>query len=423
MSQKLINSKSLNNYYGGSSEESPPFAVDEESSPFAIDEDFQPFDVKGTNSSSESSSSEGSNESNVSDETSVSNNSSAKSDEKSSSNNSSTKSDETSSSNNSTANSNESGANSNVASGSNESGANSNVASGSNEAVANFNGESGSNESRRSKNLSRRSNESSGSNNLSRRSNNLSRRSNNSSGSNASENIGLNLNAPISANSGKKIQLNSKNSSNNKSKRILPRGRVFFNNSPVNNSTKPILEQMFNAVHYKAYILQKYDAYMKRRNRAHTSFDMYYLWNPLDVILTTSEFSIFKANSWLPIEDKDKIEILELKEVNEYGVLNHRNHSLIQQIKLQLNESRATIINIIKIAFYSGIYKGFVQGDGKKYYPEYPINSIYDIIKKSDVDRLSVKPRFNELLEKVTNFLNNYPDPPKILSKNTRSKK
>jgi hypothetical protein len=422
MSQKLINSKSLNNYYGGSSEESPPFAVDEESSPFAIDEDFQPFDVKGTNSSSESSSSEGSNESNVSDETSVSNNSSAKSDEKSSSNNSSTKSDETSSSNNSTANSNESGANSNVASGSNESGANSNVASGSNEAVANFNGESGSNESRRSKNLSRRSNESSGSNNLSRRSNE-SRRSNNSSGSNASENIGLNLNAPISANSGKKIQLNSKNSSNNKSKRILPRGRVFFNNSPVNNSTKPILEQMFNAVHYKAYILQKYDAYMKRRNRAHTSFDMYYLWNPLDVILTTSEFSIFKANSWLPIEDKDKIEILELKEVNEYGVLNHRNHSLIQQIKLQLNESRATIINIIKIAFYSGIYKGFVQGDGKKYYPEYPINSIYDIIKKSDVDRLSVKPRFNELLEKVTNFLNNYPDPPKILSKNTRSKK
>ena len=46
-----------------------------------------------------------------------------------------------------------------------------------------------------------------------------------------------------------------------------------------------------------------------------------------------------------------------------------------------------------------------------------------NVIEKEDVNRLSVKPRLNELLEKVTNFLDNYPDPPKILSKNTRSKR
>jgi hypothetical protein len=163
---------------------------------------------------------------------------------------------------------------------------------------------------------------------------------------------------------------------------------------------------------------------MKRRKREHTAFDMYYLWNPLDVILTTNEFAIFKAKSWSNgIDENTKKEILELNEVNEYGVINHRNHALIQQIKIPLREPRATIPYILKIAFYAGIHQGFMEGDGKKYYPEYPINTIYDVIEKEDVDRLSVKPRLNQLLEKVTTFLDNYPDPPKILSKNTRSKR
>jgi len=406
MSQNSNNSKS---------NESPQFVVSNEESP--------PFVVSNLNEPTKTSEGSNSNGSNISRNLNALTGSKSSASRNSTGSNSATGSNE--SEGNSSQNSNESNASrrseGNSSQNSNESNASStsNASSGSNSSREKSSQNSNASRSLSASNASRGSNESE---RTSSQNSNESSASNESSDSNAFEGVGVNVNQSISPNSGKKIKFN--RSQNNKTKRLLPKGRVFFNKTPPNNTTKPILEKLFNAIQYKAYILQKYDAYMKRRKREHTAFDMYYLWNPLDVILTTSEFAIFKAKSWSNgIDEKTKKEILELNEVNEYGVINHRNHALIQQIKIPLREPRATIPYILKVAFYAGIHQGFMEGDGKKYYPEYPINTIYDVIEKEDVDRLSVKPRLNQLLEKVTTFLDNYPDPPKILSKNTRSKR
>ena len=225
------------------------------------------------------------------------------------------------------------------------------------------------------------------------------------SGTSGSETSEVNT---ISPNSLEKISFANKKPT--KTRKILPRGRqLYLNKASPNNSTKPILEQLFNAVHYKAYILQKYDTFMKRRKKAHPFFDMNYLWNPIHLLLSSGV--VYKAKSWsLEVDENTKKEILELNEVTDQ-VINNRNHSLVQQIKIPLNEP-PTVPNIIKVALYAGIYQGFTEGDGKKFNTEYPITSIYQVIQKSDVDRISIRLN-SELLNKVKQYLDIYPTPRK----------
>ena len=150
---------------------------------------------------------------------------------------------------------------------------------------------------------------------------------------------------------------------------------------------------------------------MKRRQRKHPFFDMHYLWNPILVLLSSGV--IYKAKSWnIELDEDNQREIMSLREVNENGVINNRNHSLIQQIKIPLHDE-PTVPNIIKIALYSGIYQGYVEGDGKNFSPEYPIKSIYDVIEKADVNRLSIRIGTSGVLEKVQNYLDIYKNPPK----------
>ena len=157
---------------------------------------------------------------------------------------------------------------------------------------------------------------------------------------------------------------------------------------------------------------------MKRRKAKHPFFDMNYLWNPIHVLL--SKGIVYKAKSWSTEIDEDtEREILELSEVNDHGTINHRNHALIQQVKIPLNEE-PTIPNIIKIALYAGIYQGFTEGDGKNYDPEYPITTIYQVIQKSDVDRLSIRLGNGDILEKIKMYLDIYPNPPKNFTRTNR---
>jgi hypothetical protein len=157
---------------------------------------------------------------------------------------------------------------------------------------------------------------------------------------------------------------------------------------------------------------------MKRRKAKHPFFDMNYLWNPIHVLL--SKGVVYKARSWSTDIDEDtEREILELIEVNDHGTVNHRNHALIQQVKIPLNEE-PTVPNIIKIALYAGIYQGFTEGDGKNFDPEYPITSIYQVIQKTDVDRLSIRLGNSDLLEKIKAYLDIYPTPRKNFTRTNR---
>ena len=198
----------------------------------------------------------------------------------------------------------------------------------------------------------------------------------------------------------------------------LVRGkRVFMNTKLSINSAKPVLEQLFNNVFNKSYILRKQYTIQKRRNNSIPKFDGAGFWQPIKGVFANNEN---KASSWLHTLQKEKEEqIMSMEEKNANGTMNEKNHFLIQQVRIPLNE-KPSIGKILQIALNMGQYKGIVEGEGTNHHPRYLFRSIYDFIDVKDVNELSDKITQADI-DKVLSYLSSLPEKRSKTKKNTKS--
>ena len=182
----------------------------------------------------------------------------------------------------------------------------------------------------------------------------------------------------------------------------LVRGtRVFTNTKLSVNSSKPVLELLFNNVFNKSYMLRKLYTIQKRKNNSIPKFDGAGFWQPIKAVFAENEN---KASSWIHRLKKDKEQqIMSMEEKQANGTMNEKNHFLIQQVRIPINE-KPSIGKILQIALNMGQYKGIVEGEGTNYNPRYLFHSIYDFISIKDVNELSEKIKQADI-DKVISYL------------------
>jgi hypothetical protein len=196
------------------------------------------------------------------------------------------------------------------------------------------------------------------------------------------------------------------------------RGLKLFNNTKMNiNSSKPVLEQLFNMVYNKSYILRKKHTVQKRRNNSKPKFDGAGFWQPIKAIFSKDKN---KATSWIhKLDTTEEARIMSLTEKNANGIMNEKNHFLIQQVRIPHNEE-PVIGKILQIALNMGQYKGIVEGEGTNHNPRYLFHSIYDFINSNDVVELSEKIKKQDI-DDLGMYLDSLSE--KSVSKKSKTKK
>jgi hypothetical protein len=191
------------------------------------------------------------------------------------------------------------------------------------------------------------------------------------------------------------------------------RGKRIFNNTKMSiNSSKPVLEQLFNMVFNKSYMLRKHYTLQKRRNNSIPKFDGQGFWQPIKEICSTDKN---EASSWVHyLSLKQEADIMSLNEKNANGNMNEKNHFLIQQVRIP-NKEKPVIGKILQIALNMGQYKGIVEGEGTNHNPRYLFHSIYDFITHEDVRDLSDKINKQDI-DKLISYLDS-------LSEKSKSRK
>jgi hypothetical protein len=199
----------------------------------------------------------------------------------------------------------------------------------------------------------------------------------------------------------------------------LVRGkRVYMNTKLSVNAAKPVLEQLFNNVFNKSYMLRKLYTIQKRRNNSIPKFDGAGFWQPIKAVFADNEN---KASSWLHTLQKEKEEqIMSMEEKHANGTMNEKNHFLIQQVRIPLNE-KPSIGKILQIALNMGQYKGIVEGEGTNHNPRYLFHSIYDFIDVKDVNELSEKINQSDI-DKVLSYLSSLSEKKSKTKKNSKNK-
>jgi hypothetical protein len=164
--------------------------------------------------------------------------------------------------------------------------------------------------------------------------------------------------------------------------------RVFRNTTLSIKPPKPVLEQLFNMVFNKSYLLRKHHTIQKRINQSKPKFDGQGFWQPIKAIFAKDKN---KASSWVhTLQKEQEACVMRLSEHNPNGNMNEKHHFLIQQVRIPNNEE-PVIGKILQIALNMGQYKGIVEGEGANYNPSYLFHSIYDFISHEDVEELSEK--------------------------------
>ncbi len=156
------------------------------------------------------------------------------------------------------------------------------------------------------------------------------------------------------------------------------------------------LEKIFNSVLEKSYKLRKQNP---------NKFDGQGFWQPIKKIL--EPLDIYSAKEWKRISKIKTKKIMELPEYiideNDNKIINEKNHFIIQQVRIPLNE-KATIKKIIQIALNIGQYKGV---SNNKYIYNIKFNDIKEFLYKKDIIELS-KHITTEMIEKINNYLSTF---------------
>ena len=181
------------------------------------------------------------------------------------------------------------------------------------------------------------------------------------------------------------------------------RGKRLFKNTTLSiKQSKPVLEQLFNMVFNKSYVLRKHHTIQKRRNQLNPKFDGQGFWQPIKEIFAKDKN---KASSWVhSLQKEQEALIMSLNEKNANGNMNEKNHFLIQQVRIPHNEE-PVVCKILQIALNMGQYKGIVEGEGTNHNPSYLFHSIYDFITHNDVHDLSDKIKKQDIDELIAYLL------------------
>jgi len=156
------------------------------------------------------------------------------------------------------------------------------------------------------------------------------------------------------------------------------------NSNNTNSNTKYKLEILFNNVLQKSYQLRKKNP---------KTFDGKTFWQPIKKILETLDN--YSASKWKILSKSKTKKIMLLPEytINGYETkqINEKNHFMIQQVRIPLNE-KPTIKKIIQIALNIGQYKGINKtknSNKTKNINNIKYNNINQFIYKNDIIKLS----------------------------------
>jgi hypothetical protein len=166
-----------------------------------------------------------------------------------------------------------------------------------------------------------------------------------------------------------------------------------MSNKTKKNSNKHNLEILFANVLEKSYKLRK-----KNPN----NFDGQGFWQPIKKLL--EPLDSYSAKKWRTISTTKTRKIMLLPEysINGYEnkLINEKNHFIIQQVRIPLNE-KPTIKKIIQIALNIGQYKGI---SNNRFIYNIKFNDITQFIYKKDIIELS-KHIDDEILKKANTYL------------------
>jgi len=171
----------------------------------------------------------------------------------------------------------------------------------------------------------------------------------------------------------------------------------YMSNKTKKYKNKSNLEILFNNVLEKSYQLRK---------KSPNTFDGQGFWQPIKKIL--EPFDSYNEKKWIKISKTKTRKIMLLPEytINGYEtkLINEKNHFIIQQVRIPLNEN-LTIKKLIQIALNIGQYKGISNNN---YIYNIKFNDISHFIHKKDIIELS-KHISDEILKKVNDYLYSFP--------------
>ena len=171
----------------------------------------------------------------------------------------------------------------------------------------------------------------------------------------------------------------------------------YMSNKTKKYKNKSNLEILFNNVLEKSYQLRK---------KSPNTFDGQGFWQPIKKIL--EPFDSYNEKKWIKISKTKTRKIMLLPEytINGYEtkLINEKNHFIIQQVRIPLNE-KLTIKKLIQIALNIGQYKGI---SNNYYIYNIKFNDISHFIHKKDIIELS-KHISDEILKKVNDYLYSFP--------------
>jgi len=171
----------------------------------------------------------------------------------------------------------------------------------------------------------------------------------------------------------------------------------YMSNKTKKYKNKSNLEILFNNVLEKSYQLRK---------KSPNTFDGQGFWQPIKKIL--EPFDSYNEKKWIKISKTKTRKIMLLPEytINGYEtkLINEKNHFIIQQVRIPLNE-KLTIKKLIQIALNIGQYKGISNNN---YIYNIKFNDISHFIHKKDIIELSTHIS-DEILKKVNDYLYSFP--------------
>jgi hypothetical protein len=193
-----------------------------------------------------------------------------------------------------------------------------------------------------------------------------------------------------------------------------PRGIKMFSNSIlVVNKRAPKLEQLFNAIYNKSYILKKYSTVYERRiPNFDDIFDGGKLWDLIKDIIKSNKI---KASAWVQkLSEEEQDEILNNEEEG-----NQLSYFLSQLVRIP-KVKEPSLFHILRVALNLGQYKGIIEGMGTNHNPKFKFNNLYDFISVSDMAKLS-KNIDQSLVDEIIEQLNSIDEYEKPATRNRTS--
>jgi hypothetical protein len=202
----------------------------------------------------------------------------------------------------------------------------------------------------------------------------------------------------------------------NKTKRFVPRPRgikVFPNSILVVNTRAPKLEQLFNAIYNKAYILKKYSTiYERRMPDFEDRFDVRTLWDPIKGMIKSNKI---QASAWVQkLSEEEQEEILDNEEDD-----NELSYFLSQLVRIP-KEKEPSLFHISRVALNLGQYKGMIEGTGTNHNPVFKFNNLYDFIDATNMAKLS-KNITQSFIDNIIENLNSIDEYEKPVTRNRTS--